>query len=104
MKIDNSIKSTPGSGTKETRQRKASGKAAQNLSQQPSGQDEVKITSLSSQLQALESSLASSSVVDTARVDAIKQAITEGRFIIDTSVVADRLLSTVKEMLINRKD
>ncbi len=63
--------------------------------------DKVAITSLSSQLHALESSLTDVSVVDAARVDAIKQAISEGRFKIDSDVVADKLLTSVKELLLN---
>jgi negative regulator of flagellin synthesis FlgM len=65
--------------------------------------DKVDITSLSSQLHALESSLADVGVVDAARVDAIKQAISEGRFKIDSDVVADKLLTSVKELLLNHK-
>lgn len=65
--------------------------------------DNVKITSLSSQLHALENSLADVSVIDSARVDAIKQAISEGRFKINPEVVADRLLNSVKELVLNRK-
>ena len=57
---------------------------------------------LSAQLQSLESSLENVQVVDTARVEAIKQAITEGRFRVNPDVVADRLLTTVKE-LVNHK-
>jgi negative regulator of flagellin synthesis FlgM len=65
--------------------------------------DRVAITSLSSQLQALESRLADVSVVDVARVDAIKQAISEGRFKVDNEVVADRLIATVREYLLSQK-
>jgi negative regulator of flagellin synthesis FlgM len=54
-------------------------------------------------LQALESRLADVSVVDTARVDAIKQAISEGRFSVNSEVVADRLIATVKEYLLSQK-
>jgi negative regulator of flagellin synthesis FlgM len=68
----------------------------------PAG-DRVDITSLSNQLQALESRLADVSVVDSARVDAIKQAIAEGRFNVDAEVVADRLIATVREYLLNQR-
>lgn len=65
--------------------------------------DRVDITSLSNQLQALESRLADVSVVDSARVDAIKQAIAEGRFNVDAEVVADRLIATVREYLLSQR-
>ena len=34
-----------------------------------------------------------------ARIEAVKQAIAEGRFHIDSDVVADKLLATVRELL-----
>jgi negative regulator of flagellin synthesis FlgM len=66
--------------------------------------DRVDITSLSSQLQALESKLSDVNVVDSARVDAIKQAISDGRFNVNSEVVADRLIASVKEYLLNQKN
>lgn len=101
MKINNSIGNTAGvSGTQDA----ASGKPAGSAPTAPrqSG-DRVAITPLSSQLQALESRLADVSVVDTARVDAIKQAISDGRFKVDSEAVADRLIATVKEYLLHHK-
>ncbi len=65
--------------------------------------DRVDITSLSSQLQSLESRIADVSVVDTAKVESIKQAITEGRFEVNSEVVADRLISSVREYLLNQR-
>jgi negative regulator of flagellin synthesis FlgM len=106
LKIDRSIKSTTGSGTKvtQTRQGRASGTGNTSQNEQTSARDEVKITSLSSQLQALESSLSGVEIADTARVDSIKAAISEGRFQINSDVVADRLLKAVKELLVKQKD
>ena len=42
-------------------------------------------------------------MVDSARVESVKQAISEGRFRIDSDVVADKLLATVREYLVNQK-
>ena len=67
------------------------------------GGDRVDITSLSSQLQALESRLTDVSVVDSARVESIKQAIAEGRFNVNSEVVADRLIATVREYLLSQR-
>jgi negative regulator of flagellin synthesis FlgM len=61
--------------------------------------DKVEITSLSAQLQQIEQALSSVGVVDAARVEAIKLAISEGRFKIDSDVVADKLLATIREYL-----
>lgn len=82
--------------------------AGKTTGTQPTGgstpaRDKVEITSLSSQLAQLEKMLGDVGVMDSARVDAIKQAITEGRFQIDSDVVADKLLSTVRELLVNPK-
>ncbi|SFE52444.1 flagellar biosynthesis anti-sigma factor FlgM [Nitrosomonas sp. Nm166] len=43
------------------------------------------------------------SIVNTARVQEIKQAISEGNFQINPEVVADRLLETVKELIQSKK-
>ena len=64
----------------------------------------VEITSPSARLQQLDQSLKDVGVVDSARAEAAKQAIIEGRFQVDPEVVADKLLATVREHLgIQRK-
>lgn len=66
--------------------------------------DKVEITADSAALSRLEKVLSEIGVVDSARVEAIKQAIAEGRFRIDSDVVADKLLAAVREyLLVNRK-
>lgn len=69
----------------------------------PAARDKVEITSLSAQLAQLEKMLNDVGVVDAARVDAVKQAIAEGRFQIDSEVVADKLLTTVRDLLVNQQ-
>lgn len=84
-------------------------KGVQDVAGRPSAQtpavastarDQVQITSLSAQLQQLEKALTDVGVADPARVEAVKLAISEGRFRIDSDVVADKLLATVREYLI----
>jgi len=104
LKIDRSIKSTTGSATKVTQARQGRTGANTPQNENTGARDEVKITSLSSQLQALEGSLSGVEIADTARVDSIKAAISEGRFQINSDVVADRLLKAVKELLVKQKD
>ena len=65
--------------------------------------DKVEINSVSAQLAQLEKVLSEIGVVDSARVETVKQAISEGRFRIDSDVVADKLLATVREYLVNQK-
>lgn len=106
MKIDPSIKSPTSSGVKETAPRTA--KAGTNTpTAAPQGrsgaQDKVQITSLSSQLQAMESNMDNMPVADSARVEAIKLAISEGRFKINPEVIADNLLAAVKDLMQKQK-
>ena len=54
-------------------------------------------------LQHIDSNSASGSIVNSARVQEIKQAISEGNFQINPEVVADRLLETVKELIHSKK-
>jgi negative regulator of flagellin synthesis FlgM len=68
-----------------------------------SARDKVEITSVSAQLAQLERVLSEVGVVDVARIEAVKQAIAEGRFHIDSDVVADKLLATVRELLARQK-
>lgn len=101
MKINNPVSRTQGvTGPQDV----SGGKAPvtpQPTSNRPG--DTVSVSPLSSQLQALESKLSDVSVVDSARVDAIKQAISEGRFSVNSEVVADKLIATVKEYLLSQK-
>ena len=103
MKIDNSIKSTPANKVGQTTAKKTGSGAAAKGAKASASRDKVDINPLSSQLQALESSLEQVSVVDTARVESIKQAISEGRFKVDPDAIADRLIETVKEMVLSRR-
>ncbi|SEK70543.1 flagellar biosynthesis anti-sigma factor FlgM [Nitrosovibrio tenuis] len=100
MKIDNSIKTTaavPGdiSSAKSLQRAEITAKNAQS-----SSSDSVQ---LSAQLKNIERNLSNGEVFDTARVEEIKQAISEGRFTVNPEKVADRLLETVHELLRTRQ-
>jgi negative regulator of flagellin synthesis FlgM len=96
MKIDSSIKSVSTGATSGGAARPSKGAATAPSS---SGGDRVQLSPLSSQLQAIESSMTDTPVVDTARVAEIRQAIAEGRFKVNPDVVADHLLQTARELL-----
>lgn len=100
VKIDHSIKTGAIApvGENPPRAGKIGGRPAQG---QEAGS--VRLSPPSSQLQAIETSLANSQVVNTARVEEIKQAIAEGHFKVNPEAVADRLIETVKEMLRSHK-
>lgn len=61
--------------------------------------DSVAINPRASQLQALATSLDKLPPTDQRRIDAIKQAITEGRFQVNSSAIADSLINTAKELI-----
>lgn len=104
MKIDNPITSVGGIPANDGQKR--ADKTA-DVSRHPGSSapatENVRLSALSAQLQAIDSHLASSAVVDTARVEEIKRAISEGRFKVNPEAVADRLLETVRELIQSKK-
>ena len=66
-------------------------------------ENNVHLSSNVAKLQNIDSNSTSGSIVNTARVQEIKQAISEGSFQINPEVVADRLLETVKELIHSKK-
>ncbi len=99
MKIDNTIKSI-GTGAVGSGGSRA-GKGAAGAAGSGAG-DRVQLSPLSSQLQAIESSMADTPVVDSAKVAEIRNAIAEGRFKVNPDAVADHLLQTARELLRSR--
>jgi len=63
----------------------------------------VEITPLANGGQPLDKVLNGVSVVDAALVETTKLAIIEGRFRVDSEVVADKLLATAREYLVSHK-
>jgi negative regulator of flagellin synthesis FlgM len=99
MKIDSSIKSVSSGPVSGGGSRAGKGAASTPGS---GGGDRVLLSPLSAQLQATESSMADTPVVDSARVAEIRQAIAEGRFKVNPDAVADHLLQTAHELLRSR--
>lgn len=63
----------------------------------------VQLSTLSARMREIESRLGNTEVVDAARVEQIKQAISDGRFKINSDVVADKLIDTVRELISSHK-
>jgi negative regulator of flagellin synthesis FlgM len=59
----------------------------------------VHLGTTTAQLRSIEGSIASTPVVDAHKVAEIKQAISDGRFQVNSGVVADKLISTVQELI-----
>jgi len=85
----------------EATQRTPASKARPAPQQQSS--TNVSLGSTATQLNKMEASMASSPVVDTGKVSEIKQAISEGRFQVNSGVVADGLIATVRELISSSK-
>ncbi|WP_061174306.1 flagellar biosynthesis anti-sigma factor FlgM [Caballeronia pedi] len=71
--------------------------AAQESGASPAKNSTVSLSSLSSDLRA-----SNSSDIDTAKVESIKAAIRDGSLKMDTSKIADGILSTARDLLQTR--
>lgn len=103
MKIDKTSNPLPTSSVAEGAAR-ATGKAESGhaSARQESGSTSVSLGSTASQLHSMENNMANAPVVNAAKVAEIKQAIAEGRFKVNTAVVADRLIATVRDLINNQ--
>jgi len=97
MKIENSVKSVTSNAVQQEPGRPGR-EPAGDAAWSPVSTN-VKLSSLSSQLQMIEKSFADTPVVDAARVAELKQAISDGHFKVNSEKVADRLIETVKDMI-----
>ena len=105
MKIENSVKTTPSAPvSKESLPPSSkSGQRAGDIAGPNDPNFPGDNVQLSVQLQSIEKNLANGEVFDTARVAEIKQAISEGRFVVNPDKVADRLLETVRDLIRTRQ-
>lgn len=95
MKIDNTIKS-PGSVASEQKARNAREAKASSTA---GTESKVELSSLAGRMQQLEQAIAQTPVVDSGKVDEIKQAIAQGQFKVNPEKVADGLIESVRQML-----
>ena len=99
MKIDKSSTPRPLAPTGEGQARAPAAKTAAGASSSAASSTSVNIGAASAQLQSMESSMANAPLVNAAKVAEIKQAISEGRFKVDSSVVADSLIKSVTDLI-----
>jgi negative regulator of flagellin synthesis FlgM len=99
MKIESTGKSAALTSTAETRPRAPTSTSTQ----QAGSADKVQLSTLSASLQKAESAMSRSPVVDTQRVEEIKQAISSGQFKINAERIADGLIDSVRDMLANQR-
>ncbi len=106
MKINDSIKNTAGLGVDKPSAGKldpASSKNTQASQVGAKSAESVTLSPLSAQLKSLEEKVSTSSVFDAEKVDAIKSAIANGQFKVDSEKVADGLINSVKDLLSTQK-
>lgn len=97
MKIDDSINGVPVIRNRDTR--KTKGGTSSPSAPAGNASDSVEITQTSTRLNQLESDLAQISSSDAGKVDAVRQAIADGRFQVDEEAVAEALVRTTIEQL-----
>lgn len=95
MKIDDALNGVPAIRSRETKK----GKTATATASSGHAADSVEITPASAQLSRLEEELSLVDSADTGKVEAVRQAIAEGRFQVDEEVVADALVQNTMEQL-----
>ena len=103
MKIEKSSKPLSAVPATEGQTRAPASKPADNAqSPAPSGTN-VHLGATAAQLHSMESSMANSPLVNAAKVAEIKQAISEGRFQVNSGIVADSLIKTVTDLISSHK-
>jgi len=101
VKIDNSLKSVVSTATSSGTARSGNGATTASSG---SGGESVQVSSLASQMQAIDAGMANTPIVDAKHVAAIRQAIADGLFKVNPDVVADHLLATARELLQSREN
>jgi negative regulator of flagellin synthesis FlgM len=96
MKIDSSLKGVTGVQPKPGAGKTKAGERSQT---QGGVQDNVDLTGQASLMRSLEASLADVPDTDVGKVEAVRQAIAEGRFKVDDEVVAEKLVESTMENL-----
>ncbi len=102
MKINDALQNLTGLGTDKVETKSNKPAAAPAAQQQPAQSGQVTLSPMSTQLQALEASIAGQKVFDTDKVESIKRAIASGEFKVDAEKVAEGLINSVSDLLRTR--
>lgn len=98
MKIDKLLNPLPGNSVKGSANSPSAASEKNAIAKSPAApQDSVRISTPSS------ISDSGGAPIDNARVEAIKQAISEGRFKINYDAIADGLIATAKDLVMERR-
>jgi len=96
------VNGSPDAPTALTGGGKSTAKAAAKPAESSPAPTSVSLSDLSARLHALESGGNADADFDAAKVEKIKQAIRDGKFEVDSSKVADKLISSVHELFGNK--
>jgi negative regulator of flagellin synthesis FlgM len=100
MKIDKTSKPLPTKNVGESAARGAASKPGSSKTSSTGNETtSVHLGSTTASLRSMESAITCTPIVDAKKVAEIKQAITEGRFQVNSSAVADKLITTVRELI-----
>jgi len=100
MKIEKTSSPSPAPKVGETVSRTPTARTTGNKTDAAeTGGTSVHLGTTTAQLRSIEGSIANTPVVDAKKIAEIKQAITDGRFQVNSEMVADRLINTVKELI-----
>jgi negative regulator of flagellin synthesis FlgM len=69
----------------------------------PQASTSVTLGSTATQLGKMEASMANAPAMDQKKIAEIKQAISEGRFQVNSGMVADKLIQSVRELITSSK-
>lgn len=99
----NNVSHSPGqvtelSGQQREAARPATDKAADKSNSPAAGGDQVSLTPTAQQLRTLEDKIAAQPVVDTQKVNAVKDALANGSFEINAERIAGKMMSLEKAL------
>lgn len=103
VKVEKSGKSLPAAPVGKGKAQAPAAKSSDTAQPSAPNSTSVHLGETTAQLQSMQGSMASSPVVNAAKVAEVKQAISEGRFQVNSTVVADRLISSVRDLLSTQK-
>jgi negative regulator of flagellin synthesis FlgM len=99
MKIEKTTKPLPAPISEKSSRTPSARTTGSTTSATANSETSVHLGTTTAQLRSIETSIASTPTVDVHKVAEIKQAISEGRFQVNSGVVADRLINTVQELI-----
>lgn len=103
VKIDKPSNPLPLAPTGESKGRAPGAKSGDSAPSTATSSTSVNIGTTSAQLRSMESGVVSTPTINASKVAEIKQAISEGRFKVNSGVIADSLIRSVTDLISSHK-